>query len=269
MTLVLSGKQLATVDAKHAYEPHERAYEERIHVSKVGSEWRIDSLPQGLVLGEADFRRIYRSVNRYYFAELGPDAAGSRFGEDVLVADPVYLRGRIDLVTSTVKALLDGPTNWLDPVVSTAFPTGTALGRASQKLTLDDSNGLTVRLSDKATHVDQARCQRMAAQLLFTVRTRRRRRSTACGWSARAARSCARCRARRRARTRRSASTATRNTSTSSTSATGWSGWPTRTTGPSRCRARSARRTPSSERSRCPGTSGWPPGSPGAATPCT
>lgn len=169
VTLVLTGKQLATVDAKHAYRPGEQDYTARIHVAKSGAEWRIDSVPPGLVLGQSDFQRIYRSINKYYFAELGPDAQTPGAGDNVLVADPVYLRRRIDPVTSTVKALLDGPTSWLDPVVSTSFPGGTALDRKDEELSLDSSNGLRVRLSHQAADVNQVRCHRMAAQLLFTV----------------------------------------------------------------------------------------------------
>lgn len=165
--IVLSGRQLATVDANHAYQPDEKPYEERLHVAKAGSQWRIDSLPAGLVLGESDFQRIYRSVNKYYFAELGPDADKSAVGKDVLVADPVYLRRWVDPVTSTVKALLGGPTNWLDPVVRTSFPSGTRLG--NDHLRLDDSNGLRIRLSRAASGVDPLRCHEMAAQVLFTV----------------------------------------------------------------------------------------------------
>ncbi|MFD8383417.1 LpqB family beta-propeller domain-containing protein [Streptomyces sp. NPDC059679] len=168
-TVVLSGKRIATVDATHAYRPSEGDYVERVHLSKVGSEWRIDRLPRGLVLGEPDFQRMYESVNKYYFAELGPDAGNSRAGQGVLVADPVYLRQGVDPVTAAVKALLDGPTSWLDPVVSTSFPSGTKLGGRDEKVSPDDSNALKVRLSDRAAHVGQARCARMAAQLLFTV----------------------------------------------------------------------------------------------------
>ncbi|WP_435243682.1 LpqB family beta-propeller domain-containing protein [Streptomyces cucumeris] len=168
-TVVLSGKRIASVDAAHAYQPDEARYEERIHLTLSGSEWRIDGPPPGLVLGESDFERIYRSVNKYYFAKLGPDAEDSRVGDNVLVADPVYLRRRIDPLTSTVSALLDGPTGWLDGVVSTSFPTGTALGRRGEKLSLDDSNSLRVRLNDRAANISRSRCVRMAAQTLFTV----------------------------------------------------------------------------------------------------
>ncbi|MCQ8775060.1 LpqB family beta-propeller domain-containing protein [Streptomyces telluris] len=164
-TITLIGKQVARIDAKHAYKPEEGAYKERIHVAREGGEWRIDRLPPGLVLGLADFQRIYRSVNKYYFAELGTSGSGK--GRDVLVADPVYLRKRIDPVTSTVNALLDGPTNWLDPVAATAFPTGTKV--VDRRLSVDDSNALRIRLNGKAAGTNQAQCLRMAAQLLYTV----------------------------------------------------------------------------------------------------
>ncbi|TGB14890.1 hypothetical protein E4099_07645 [Streptomyces palmae] len=168
ITVELSGTQLATVDEHHAYEPQERPYRQSIHLGRDRSEWRIDQLPPGLVIGEADFQRIYRSVNTYFFAKLGPDAGASRFEDSVLVADPVYLRRRIAPVTATVKSLLDGPTSWLSPVVSSAFPRGTSL-KDSGDLTLDDSGGLRIRLGARAGRVDTARCQRMAAQVLFTV----------------------------------------------------------------------------------------------------
>ena len=81
-------------------------------------EWRIGIVPDGLVLGQSDFKRLYRSVNKYYFA------TGTAEGQSTLVADPVYVRNRTDPVTrmdtatQTVRALLAGPTDWLRPVAS-------------------------------------------------------------------------------------------------------------------------------------------------------
>ncbi|GHF73543.1 lipoprotein LpqB [Streptomyces mashuensis] len=166
-TVTLTGRQIAKVDAKHAYKPDDGTYRATLHMTREEGEWRIDALDSGLVLGVADFQRIYRSVNKYYFAELGPGGGGSASARDVLVADPVYLRKRIDPVTSSVRALLDGPTSWLDPVAATAFPTGTKL--VDQRLALDDSSGLKVRVNDRAAGANQEQCRRMAAQLLYTV----------------------------------------------------------------------------------------------------
>ncbi|MFC8920388.1 LpqB family beta-propeller domain-containing protein [Streptomyces sp. NPDC047821] len=168
----LHGEQIATVDSRHAYQPVGRAkYAGAIQLVQApgpdgkGKEWRIDNLPSGLLLGESDFQRNYRSVNTYYFAS----------GRHWVVADPVYIRQRQDPVTrmdpvaQTVKALLEGPTNWLDPVVDSSFPTGVALKDGVTSLTPDEQNKLKVPLNKKADNIGYGTCRRMAAQLLFTV----------------------------------------------------------------------------------------------------
>ncbi|MBO8184693.1 LpqB family beta-propeller domain-containing protein [Streptomyces spirodelae] len=164
----VSGSRMAEVDDKHAYSPSKGDYSEVFHLVKVDGEWRIDEMPDGLVLGESDFQRIYRPINTYYYAELGPDAESITDGQNVLVADPVYLRRRIDPVTKTVSALLQGPSGWLDPVVASAFPRGTRLA-PKQHLSVDDSGVLRVRLNARGAKAGGKRCVRMAAQLLYSV----------------------------------------------------------------------------------------------------
>ncbi|MFB7636144.1 LpqB family beta-propeller domain-containing protein [Streptomyces sp. NPDC056149] len=166
-TVTLAGSQVATVDGNHAYTPEEKPYRATIHLIKEGDQWRIDRLPDGLVLGQSDFQRIYRSVNKYYFASYKSESDDPKASKNVLVADPVYLRQRIKPITSSVDALLTGPTDWLDRVTSSAFPPGTRL--AARDLSLDDSNSLQVKLSKQAVNTDTAQCKRMAAQLFFTV----------------------------------------------------------------------------------------------------
>ncbi|MFE9259085.1 LpqB family beta-propeller domain-containing protein [Streptomyces sp. NPDC006879] len=162
----LTGKRVARVDERSAYQPETGTgrYEEYLQLKQVGGEWRIDSPPDGLVLAESDFLRIYRSANKYYFASRG------------LVADPVYVRQRIDpktrmdAMTQTVKSLLDGPSKWLGPVVTSSFPTGTALAEDTRTLAYDGQGTLKVPLNAKASNVAQTQCEKMATQLLFTVR---------------------------------------------------------------------------------------------------
>lgn len=171
LTYPLFGDQIAAVDAGHAYQPVEpEPYNGSIHLVQEnvldGKEWRIDDLPQGLVLGESDFQRNYRAVNKYYFAP----------GQGWLVADPVYIRQRIDPVTrmdpvtQAVKVLLEGPTDWMRPVVDSPFPTGTELKRGTRTLEFDDRNALKVPLNSKVDNVGREQCRKMAAQLLFTLR---------------------------------------------------------------------------------------------------
>ncbi|MEU8703949.1 LpqB family beta-propeller domain-containing protein [Streptomyces sp. NPDC048565] len=175
-TYTLTGEQVAAVDAQSSYRPLAPSeYSQMLHLVREKAadgkkEWRIDIVPDGLVLGQSDFKRLYRSVNKYYFAAGRTDDAAA------LVADPVYVRNRTDPVTrmdtatQTVRTLLQGPSNWLRPVVDSRFPAGTALKRGVTSLTTDDQNVLKVPLNKKAEEAGQSTCRLMAAQVLFTLR---------------------------------------------------------------------------------------------------
>ncbi|MFH9553897.1 LpqB family beta-propeller domain-containing protein [Streptomyces sp. NPDC017435] len=167
---VLTGTKVATVDAQQSYAPASGTYGQPIHLSrdKKTGQWRIDALPQGVVMGKSDFRRNFLSVNKYYFAS-NTTADGS--GQPMTVADPVYVRERVDPMTQMVRSVLTGPTSWLRPVVRSSFPTGTALPKGVTALAPDDQNKLTVPLNDKAAHIGQGRCEEMAAQLLFSLQS--------------------------------------------------------------------------------------------------
>ncbi|MFD7033568.1 LpqB family beta-propeller domain-containing protein [Streptomyces sp. NPDC059917] len=163
----VTGKRLATVDERSAYQPDAAGgrYEEFIQlVQDKNKQWRIAAPPGGLVLSESDFQRIFRPVNKYYFAD------------GTLVADPVYVRQRtdpdtrMDPMTQTVRSLLAGPSKWLGPVVASHFPTGTELREGTKSLSYDGQNTLRVPLNEKADNVAHPQCQKMATQLFYTVR---------------------------------------------------------------------------------------------------
>lgn len=163
----VAGKMLATVDERSAYQPEtgDRRYEEFLQLTQdKNKQWRIATPPSSLVLSESDFQRIYMPVNKYYFAG------------GTLVADPVYVRqrndpdSRMDPTTQTVTSLLAGPSKWLGPVVTSSFPTGTQLSEGTKSLSYDGQNTLRVPLNSKANDVAQPQCQRMATQLLYTVK---------------------------------------------------------------------------------------------------
>ncbi|WP_371243951.1 LpqB family beta-propeller domain-containing protein [Streptomyces pimonensis] len=167
LSYTLTGTKVATVDAQQSYAPASGSYDELVHLTKDArtGQWRIDTVPQGVVMGRSDFQRNYMSVNKYYFAS---DHAGS---PPMTVADPVYVRSHVDPTTQMVRSLIEGPTAWLDPAVRTGFPAGTALRKGAGPLTPDDRGRLTVPLNDKAAEDGADRCEEMAAQLLFTLRT--------------------------------------------------------------------------------------------------
>ncbi|GGZ21637.1 LpqB family beta-propeller domain-containing protein [Streptomyces poonensis] len=161
----LTGRRVARVDAQNAYAPADGSYSETVHLTRLedSKQWRIDRLPQGVVLGKSDFRRTYVSVNKYYFT------SSTQPGQMGTVADPVYVRRQVDPVTQMVRSLLKGPTRWLEPVARTSFPPGTALKKGVESLTPDDQNKLTVPLNGRADRAELGKCREMAAQLLFTL----------------------------------------------------------------------------------------------------
>ncbi|MEV7833655.1 LpqB family beta-propeller domain-containing protein [Streptomyces subrutilus] len=162
----VAGKKLATVDERSAYQPETGGaqYEEFLQLVQVDKQWRIATPPRSLVLSDSDFQRMYMPVSKYYFAG------------GTLVADPVYVRqrsdpdSRMDPTTQTVQSLLAGPSKWLGPVVESSFPTGTELREGTKSLSYDGQNTLRVPLNAKADNVAQPQCQKMATQLLYTVK---------------------------------------------------------------------------------------------------
>ncbi|MEU8754072.1 LpqB family beta-propeller domain-containing protein [Streptomyces chartreusis] len=164
----LTGDKVATVDSQQSYAPASGEYSEAMHLTrdKKTKQWRIDVPPRGVVMGKSDFQRNYMSVDKYYFATNTTLGASPH---TAAVADPVYVRRNVDPMTQTVRSLLKGPTSWLNPVVRSSFPTGTALKSDDTTLSTDDQNRLTVPLNDKAARVGLTKCNEMAAQLLFTL----------------------------------------------------------------------------------------------------
>ncbi|MFF8681566.1 LpqB family beta-propeller domain-containing protein [Streptomyces sp. NPDC015237] len=173
-SVTLTGAKVATVDAQQSYSPAEGAYRQSVHLTRDGKtkQWRIDQLPQGVVMGKSDFQRNYMSVNRYYFASNTAVRSAADEGaspQPAAVADPVYVRRRVDPMTQVVSSLIGGPSSLLGPVVRSSFPTGTALAKNAGSLAPDDRSKLTVPLNEKAAGADQDQCDEMAAQLLYTL----------------------------------------------------------------------------------------------------
>ncbi|WP_329457587.1 LpqB family beta-propeller domain-containing protein [Streptomyces sp. NBC_01497] len=171
LTYQMHGVKIATIDAGHVYRPLKPAgYEQSLHLIQEQvaghKEWRIDALPQGLVLGASDFQRNYRPVDTYFYAKA----------DGWLVSDPVFIRQRIDPltrmdpITQAVNTVLSGPTGWLKPSVKSSFPAGTRLQKGTRTLQFDDNNALTVPLNDAAAKAGPDACRMMAAQLFFTLR---------------------------------------------------------------------------------------------------
>ncbi|MFH8383102.1 LpqB family beta-propeller domain-containing protein [Kitasatospora sp. NPDC018058] len=162
----VTGQMVATVDEKHSYllvaGQNNNASSDFTFIREKDGEWRIDKLPPGVIMNETNFRNSFRQVERFFYT--APDPSAGNGGQEVLVADPIYLRRRIDPLTAAAKALVGGPSYWLSPVVRTAFPTGASV----DKVSIDDSRVAHVQLGGADLGEPMA-CRRMATQLFYTL----------------------------------------------------------------------------------------------------
>ena len=122
-------------------------------------EWRISTPPRGLMVAEYVFAQFYSAYDLYFVGN-----------GTVLVPDPIYLpklRNPANVASALVKALLNGPTAWLAPAVTTAIPRGTTLSVDS--VTIADGVA-SVPLSDTVLGLSDAQRSLLAAQILYTLK---------------------------------------------------------------------------------------------------
>ena len=79
-SIMLTGSRVAQVDAQQSYTPDSGPYNKSVHLTrdKKTKQWRIDKLPQGVVMGKSDFQRNYMSVDKYYYASEAGAPSGRR-----------------------------------------------------------------------------------------------------------------------------------------------------------------------------------------------
>ena len=132
--------------------------EDSYGLTKVDGEWRLSSVPAGLVLGPGDIDRGFRALDLYYFTR--------DFG--TLVPAPVTIPvSSAGMATQLVRGLLAGPTSWIAPSVRTGFPEGTRLALDSVPVV----DGVAqVALSSEVLAADDATRKALSAQVAWTLR---------------------------------------------------------------------------------------------------
>lgn len=123
---------------------------------RVDGQWRIDGAPQGLLLSRAAVERSFREYRTYFVAAPG----------GILAPNPVlFASSRRDVTADLIRALLAGPSRWLRPSVTSAFPPDTQL----RGVTVADGVA-TVDLSGPLSALDAQARQQLSAQLVWTLR---------------------------------------------------------------------------------------------------
>lgn len=131
---------------------------ETFDLVRLDGQWRIDALPQGLLLSQSDVDRGFRSFAVYFF---NPEF-------DTLVPDarlvPIVGSG---LATTLVRGLVAGPSEWLLPAVRTGFPDGVKLNIDAVPV---ESGIARVDLTVNARAADDETRQAFSQQIVWTLR---------------------------------------------------------------------------------------------------
>ena len=120
---------------------------------EVGGEWRISDPPEGLVILETDFERLYDAVDAYFLDRTLQQ----------LVPDPRYLIGGDAQPTALVERLVAGPSSTL--AAGVINPLGGA--KLARRVTVDDQIAtvdLTGLLIDAGTPLRE-----LSAQLVWSL----------------------------------------------------------------------------------------------------
>ncbi len=119
-------------------------------------EWRIDEVPDALIVPDSWFEDWYQRVSLYLFDPTS----------QVLVPEPVFAPRGDQFASSLVRGLLAQPSDASQEVSRTYFPPGTTQG-----LSVPISSGIAaVGLSGDPAAIDDETAARMQAQLGWTLR---------------------------------------------------------------------------------------------------
>lgn len=147
---------VSVYDARGAWQSTVAESELTLGVVEEDGEWRIDELPDALIVPDSWFADWYQRVSIYYF---DPTA-------ELLVPQPVFVPRGDQFASSLVRGLLTPATDDEPDVVRTFFPPGTEPG-----LSVPIEAGIAqVALSGDPDAIDADTAQRMLAQLVWTLR---------------------------------------------------------------------------------------------------
>ena len=156
--VTLTAALVGVISERSQYVPtdEQTALEEQFGLTQVGSQWRIDDVPEGLLLSRAAVERSYREFQTYFVAKPG----------GILAPNPVlFARSQGDVSTDLLQALLQGPGPWLEPAVINGFPVGTELKA------VDTVDGIVqIDLTAAVLQADDLARQQLSAQIVWTLR---------------------------------------------------------------------------------------------------
>ena len=144
-------------DARGTWDRTLAARELGLGLVQESGEWRIDQLPDALIVPDSWFEDWYQRVSLYFFDPTS----------EVLVPEPVFAPRGEQLASALVRGLLTPPDEDSSRVSRTYFPPGTTHGLS---VPISTAGIAEVSLTGDPDAVDEETAQRMLAQLVWTLR---------------------------------------------------------------------------------------------------
>lgn len=158
-TVRLRGQQVGGLKADRTYTAEDKPLDWDFGLRQENGEWRISRPPDGLMVADYSFNQFYSAYSIFFVGH----------GES-LVPERIYLpalRNPDNVASALLTALLDGPSEWLDPAVDSALPTEASPSVSSVTIT----DGIAeVPLNDAVLTLPDPKRSQMAAQIVYTLR---------------------------------------------------------------------------------------------------
>lgn len=149
----------ASLDSAHVYRDSPSGTETKLKFSlrQVNGEWRISDAPDGIVLSEANFNRLFQAYPLYFFTQ----------DYSYLVPDVRWFVRSNSTLTEVARQLLRGPADNLRGAVISAVPEGTTL---EPSVVTVEGGTVDVGLSQEAGDLDKGTSKRLYSQISQTLR---------------------------------------------------------------------------------------------------
>lgn len=156
----ITAPKIGSIDARHRYSAADAGSTvvDELQLKQIDGQWRIDSAPQALYLGEGDVMRSFRAHPVFFF-----DPKFER-----LVPEFVLLPVGGSPATQLVRTLLSGPSSVYGNALATAIPRGTTL---SYRMVSLDGVTATVALDRNVLNTTPVERDALVAQIVWTLST--------------------------------------------------------------------------------------------------
>lgn len=112
-SFAVHGNVVGALGSGGVFTPERGTYEATLELEQVDGQWRISSLPPGVVMERTELRNQYQPYNLYFFDPTGKE----------LVTDRRWVYAPRDFLPSTlISLLLEGPASRLRPAIMGTIP---------------------------------------------------------------------------------------------------------------------------------------------------